>query len=88
MLCPSCSKLAVSTNPHQCVNCPRFCDYKQQKWCNYCSNIKGICSICAKPVEQKTTVDAGDVKFVKKNEVERIHPFFGNKKGGCRSCGG
>ena len=86
MLCSSCSKLALSNSPHQCINCPRFCDYKQQKWCSFCSSIKGICQICAKPVEQTTTVDPGEVKLVKKTAAERIHPFFGNKSG-CRSCG-
>lgn len=89
MMCQACQKLALLPSPKQCISCPRFCDFREQKWCNFCSNVKGICAVCAKPMEQKSTIDPGQPNMVKKNQAEKIHPFFGNKsRGGCRSCGG
>ena len=87
MLCKACQKLALLPRPHQCVCCPRFCDFKEQKWCSFCSTIKSICQVCAKPTDQITTVSPGEIKRPAKGQAEKIHPFFGNNKGGCRSCG-
>ena len=81
MLCSNCSKLAFFPQSHQCVNCPRFCDYKEYKWCNYCSTVKQICSICGKPI----AIKVAPVINTSKDKDQPKHPFYNT---GCKGCGG
>ncbi len=87
MLCNSCKKLALFSKQHKCVNCPRLCVYKEEKWCKYCSTVKGICSVCGKPVKLIKGIRATEEpnSTQPRTQIQKTHPFFG---GGCRSCGG
>lgn len=76
MYCSSCEKFALFPQTHGCVNCPKFCNYKEQKWCDSCSIIKNICSICGKTLLKEQEL---------KTQVENVHPFYNS---GCQSCGG
>jgi hypothetical protein len=88
MICEKCQKLALYPRPHQCVNCARFCDFKEMRFCNYCSITKSICQVCARPIVIERII-SDKPKEQPKTAAERIHPFFGEqRKGGCRSCGG
>lgn len=81
MHCENCSKLAFFQKHHGCINCPRFCAYQEEKFCNYCSSTKNICSACGKSIKPKEIIqqDAS-------NQIDIVHPFY--KPGPCRSCGG
>jgi len=82
MICKTCEKLAMYPDTHRCVNCPRFCNYKEHKWCDYCSSVKQICAVCGRqlPIKASTINDLS-------GQVELTHPFFPSN-GGCKSCGG
>jgi len=79
MYCNKCLALALLPQNHKCINCPRLCKYKQEKWCAYCSSIKKICAVCGKSIN-----GTNQTNQKAKTQVQRIHPFF---NGGCKSCG-
>jgi len=81
MYCNKCLSLTLFPQNHKCVNCPRLCLYKQDKWCNYCSTVKKICSVCGRPIQKNNMTREEKVK----TQIQKTHPFFGN--GGCKSCG-
>ena len=85
MLCVTCSKLALLPLNHKCVNCPRLCGYKEERWCKYCSAIKLICSVCGRKIIAETNIVKAEPK---KTQIQKNHPFFGPESGGCRKCGG
>ncbi len=78
MICKTCQKLALFHETHRCANCPRFCDSREQKLCDYCSTLKEICSVCGKKIQNVTVNDVA-------SQVEQTHPFFPTT--GCKSCG-
>jgi len=82
MLCNSCLNLAKYPQQHKCVNCPRLCAYKEDKWCTYCSAMKKICSICGKTIQFVNKMASDKPRAT---SIQKIHPFFG---GGCSKCGG
>ena len=84
MLCNNCKKLALFPKMHGCINCPRFCDSAEMKFCSYCSEVKNICAICGKAV-QSINVEGQQLKADLDEQVKKIHPFY---KSGCRNCGG
>lgn len=81
MLCKNCEKLALFPQHHGCCNCPRFCNYREEKWCNYCSNIKNICSVCGRPIKRDESVSKE-----LEEQIKKVHPNFHGS--GCRHCGG
>jgi hypothetical protein len=68
--CKKCEKLAFLNQPHKCINCPRYCNNKEDRWCSFCSTTKNICQVCGKDMGTKPS-------------EEKIHPFYG---GGCKTC--
>lgn len=82
MFCDNCSKFALLPRHHMCINCGRFCSYKEEKWCNYCATIKNICSVCGKPIKTNDNI-AQDLK----EQIDKIHGGF-HGGGGCKTCGG
>ena len=80
MYCNQCLTLAFFPNNHKCINCPRLCKSKQERWCAYCSSIKKICAVCGKPLSAANNTSNEKAKTT----LQRVHPFF---NGGCRSCG-
>lgn len=79
MYCNECSKLAFFPKKHKCINCPRLCKSRQDKWCSYCSSIKRICAVCGRPISSQN-----QSKDKAKTRIQKNHPFF---SGGCKSCG-
>jgi hypothetical protein len=71
--CKNCKKLAFFNQPHKCINCPRFCNNKEDRFCSYCATIKKICQVCGKQLEDVVIDNSGD----------KIHPFFGER---CKTC--
>lgn len=78
MYCSNCEKFALLPQIHGCICCPKFCNYKEQRWCNDCSNSKNICCVCGKTISNNKDNDL-------KLQVEYVHPFYNS---GCHSCGG
>jgi len=80
MFCNQCLTLALFPQNHKCINCPRLCKTKQEKWCSYCSSIRYICAVCGKPIQK----DGASRQEKVKTQIQKTHPFF---NGGCKSCG-
>ena len=81
MFCSNCSKLAFFPKLHGCVNCPRFAQFRESKYCDTCSATKNICSVCGKPMGKSNDLITQELN----EQIEKIHPFYG---GGCSHCGG
>ena len=80
VVCDNCAKFALFPQTKLCINCPRIVHYKEQTICDFCSTVKNVCSVCAKPIKEKQSI-----REELSEQINKIHPFINV---GCRHCGG